>query len=286
MRRILSGGSFAIYCKLITTFQTCTTNNISFILFWVLAFLLLKTGNGDSDSGTLGFSALAANGIGRLNTEYIIGFYIGDGFTSNVILANTPQLCISFLYLFYNDLFTRIHLSKEWSSYSRTRRPLRVRKPKGAQRSTYFLSLPWRVSIPLLVTMMVLHWLVSQSIFLALVQASDYGSGGATPLNPGLLPIGCGWSPFAIILSLTVGGAMIVWLWITGFVVQYGNRMPLVRSSSMAISAACHPPSSDADASLKPVMYGVVEDQNDHAIHHVSFTSRPVTSLVPGERYS
>ena len=258
---------------------------ISFVLFWILAFLLLQIGTRDSDSGTANLSTLAANGLGHLNTNYVIGVYLSDAFTSNVILANTPQLLISFLYLFYNDLFTRIYLSKEWSSYSLNRKPLRVRMRRGAQRSTYFLSLPWRASVPLLVAMMVLHWLVSQSIFLALVQASDYGSGGATPLDPGLEVIGCGWSPFAIILSLIVGGVMIVWLWITGFTVHYGNRMPLVRSCSMAISAACHPPSFDVDAALKPVMYGVVECQNADEIPHVSFTSKPVTCLIAGERY-
>jgi hypothetical protein len=161
-----------------------------------------------------------------------------------------------------------------------------VSESPGVYSEVLFLSLPWRVSIPLLVTMIVLHWLIPQSIFVALVQASDYGSGGATPLTSGLEPIGCGWSPFGIILSLIVGGTMIIWLWVAGFVVQYGNRMPLVRSSSMAIGAACHPPSTDTDASLKPVMYGVVEDQSNCEIRHVSFTSGSVTALIVGERYS
>lgn len=281
----LGGGSSAPYCKLIDTFRRYITNGSSFFIFWVLALLLLVIGNIDSDTRTLHFSALTAKGIGRLNSEYLLEFHIGSGFMSNVILANTPQICISFLYLLYNDLYTRICLSKEWSSYSRISSPLRVRAPRGKQRGTFFLSIPWKISVPLLVTMMILHWLVSQSLFAAVVQANDLGSDSTTS-GPELLAVGCGWSPLAIVLSLIIGGAMIFWLWVTGFVIQYGRQMPLARCSSMAISAACHPPSSDFDASLKPVIYGVVEGHEGRDLGHVSFTSGPVTPLVPGKLYS
>jgi hypothetical protein len=51
------------------------------------------------------------------------------------------------------------------------RKPLRVSEPVGIQRSSYFISLPWRYGIPLYGSSAVMHWLVSQSLFLARITA-------------------------------------------------------------------------------------------------------------------
>ncbi|KAL4984961.1 hypothetical protein BDW68DRAFT_165943 [Aspergillus falconensis] len=40
----------------------------------------------------------------------------------------------------------------------------------GLQRSTHYLSIPWRYGIPVLAISVTLHWLVSQSIFLVIVR--------------------------------------------------------------------------------------------------------------------
>jgi hypothetical protein len=45
------------------------------------------------------------------------------------------------------------------------RKTLRVSAPVGIQRSSYFVSMPLRYGIPLMATMSLLHWLVSQSLF-------------------------------------------------------------------------------------------------------------------------
>lgn len=47
----------------------------------------------------------------------------------------------------------------------RVRKTLRVSAPEGIQRSSYFVSMPWKYGIPLISAMSVLHWLISQSIF-------------------------------------------------------------------------------------------------------------------------
>jgi hypothetical protein len=60
------------------------------------------------------------------------------------------------------------------------RKGLRVSEnPRGAQRSTYFLQLPYRYAIPLLIVSSAMHWMVSQSLFL--VTVLRYQPGG-TPL--------------------------------------------------------------------------------------------------------
>jgi hypothetical protein len=61
-------------------------------------------------------------------------------------------------------------LADEWSHFAKERKPLRVSSPTGL---TYFLQLPYRIALPLLVMSGLLHWLVSQSIFLAVVSEYD-----------------------------------------------------------------------------------------------------------------
>ena len=74
------------------------------------------------------------------------------------LVANAPQVILSGMYLTLNNLVTRMQLSIEWASYSMQRKPLRVsEKRKGAQRSTYFLQLPYRISLTLMATCTLLH---------------------------------------------------------------------------------------------------------------------------------
>jgi hypothetical protein len=56
------------------------------------------------------------------------------------------------------------------------RKTLRVSAPVGIQRSSYFVSMPLRYGIPLIATMSLLHWLVSQSLFV--VATISYGGDG------------------------------------------------------------------------------------------------------------
>lgn len=63
-------------------------------------------------------------------------------------------------------LFTRLkHIFTSDPASLRIKKPLRVSAPRGIQRSTYFISMPWRYGVPLISSISVLHWLISQSIF-------------------------------------------------------------------------------------------------------------------------
>ena len=94
------------------------------------------------------------------------------------------------------------------------------------------------------------------------------------------------WSPFALLLCLLLSGVLIIVLWVAGFAFRYAEHMPLARSCSLAISAACHPPPWESNAAEQPLMYSVVEDFDENVVRHVSFSSRVVLPLVVGERYS
>ncbi len=241
------------------------------------------TTNAQNPSGTLGF--------GKVTAETVISFGSNNnlkgptGVLLIVLLANTPQIVLSFLYFTYNGVFTCMLLTHEWSGYARKRNPLRVTSPTASQRGTYRLQLPYRYGIPILIGSGVLHWLVSQSIFLARINVLD-SSGVEIPVDEVST---CGYSPIAIIFVIIVGSLAAL----SGIIVGARRSvatMPLAGSCSAVISAACHPPERDEKPSLKPVMWGVVakEDPNpsDEDIGHCTFTSFEVEPPTVGQVYA
>lgn len=130
----------------------------------------ISTESSHGETVEMSLSTFWKAGLGRPNPMTVMQVFIYRGpgqFWGAVILANSWQLEISILYLLYNTLLTRLCIAVEWSHYGSERKPLRVSCPKGMQRSTYFLSLPFRYSVPLSAYLLLLHWLVSQSVFLA-----------------------------------------------------------------------------------------------------------------------
>src|SRR5687767_6407768 len=79
---------------------------------------------------------------------------------------NSSQVGLSIAYLAYNGLFTRMLSEWEWAKYAMMFQSLRVSFPKGQQRSTYRLQLPYRWSIPLMIVSGTMHWLVSNIEYL------------------------------------------------------------------------------------------------------------------------
>ncbi|PYI00437.1 hypothetical protein BO78DRAFT_380980 [Aspergillus sclerotiicarbonarius CBS 121057] len=182
----------------------------------------------------------------------------------HVILANTPQFLITITYYFYNNLLTSMLAAAEYSSYSSpsSAKPLRVTSPipHTAQKSTYFLSIPYQYTIPVLSTFVALHWTISESLF--------YGGQVLSAL---------GYSPIAIFVALLIRGGGWWWGWGGG---GWG-------SCSVVISAACH---LGADGDGRGVAEGRVRwgemvigpgwmDGGGGEVGHCGFTSGEV--LVP-----
>ena len=111
-------------------------------------------------------------GLGKINSVSLITIYFRN-ITQAVLLANLPQTILSFLYLTYNSLFTCMLSGHEWSLFGHHHRTLRVTSPRPGQRSTYWLQIPYTYAIPLMTLSGLLHWLTSQSIFLAVIEISD-----------------------------------------------------------------------------------------------------------------
>lgn len=121
------------------------------------------------------------------------------GLIANVLLANLPQLVLSILYILYNTMLSTFLVQREFSRmYKREyRKTLRVSEPIGIQRSSYFISLPLRYGIPLYASSGGMHWLVSQSLFLARIRAIS-ADGSDDDVNSFST---CGYSPIAVFAS-------------------------------------------------------------------------------------
>ena len=131
----------------------------------------------------------------------------------------------------------------------------------------------------------ILHWLVSQSIFL--VRINEYDC--TEVVKPLDTITTCGYSPIAILASITVGA--ITFLQSIAISLRlYKIEMPLVGSNSVAISAACHPPGADQGASVKRLMWGVIKKEAaaepGDEVGHCSFTSLKVEKPVAGKMYA
>lgn len=197
-------------------------------------------------------------GFGSATTRTTIYQLLNSSYVLLVFLANTPQLIVSVAYFLYNNILTKMLLAHEYDSYGVQRKPLRVSWPKEKQRSTYYLSLPYRYSVPLLVTSAVLHWLVSQSFFFVAIIPFDIREKSEANYRA----FSCGYSPMAIILAISVGGLMILAILCLGMR-RFESDIPIAGSCSAAISAACHPLAGKGHE-LRAVQWGEIQTPSEH----------------------
>ena len=196
-----------------------------------------------------------------------------------VAIANLPQVIVSCLYFAYNTVYTSMVSADEWSRFTIQRKALRTSNPTGGQRSTYWLSLPWTYALPLATASSVLHWLISQSLFIARTEVLDT-HGNPEPTSY----MEVGYSPVAILIALLFGSGMVL-----GMVANGCRRLKggvLVGNNSLAIAAACHRPERDVGAELRRVRWGAVKHQgSDGSPGHCCFTSQEVEVPRVGHIY-
>ncbi len=126
-----------------------------------------------------------------------------------------------------------------------------------------------------------LHWLMSQSLFLALVTVYD-DSGDLDEYNS-ISTVG--YSCISIFCALILGSIAVLGGILNGFR-RYNDCIPLVGSCSAAISAACHRPPDDSAAYLNPVQWGVVQGDMGATAEHCSFSGWEVGIPVKGRMYA
>lgn len=229
-------------------------------------------------------------GFGSVSGSNLLN--MGTALMGGVLLANLPQAMLSYLYLAFNALYTNMFVAKEWSTYYNNRKPLRVTSPIGQQRGTYWLNVPFRYAVPMTVVSGLFHWLASQSIFLVRITVTKYyPQDGSRIVDEGERISTCGYSPSAIILTFVTGSVIAIGGILMGRYLKYPPGMPMAASCSAAISAACHPPPEDDQASLLPVQWGAVthgETRPDgkEPVGHCTFSSLPVERPIMERLYA
>ncbi|KAM7218253.1 hypothetical protein V8F06_006316, partial [Rhypophila decipiens] len=164
-----------------------------------------------------------------------------------VAVANTPQFITSLTYLYYNIVLTTMAVEREWHrpgmpGTTQSRAPtLRVSQPRGQQRSSYFLSLPYRYGIPLLILTTVEKWLASISLFYPALDVYDINGvkvKGDDDDSPSIITLGYSLSAVYLLIIITsVSWVGIVTLGILRTVPAGGK--PLLGACSGVIVTAC-----------------------------------------------
>jgi hypothetical protein len=204
-------------------------------------------------------------------------------FVSSAMVVNSPQLVLSAIYLIFNRAMTTFALSKEVNNFSIRPKGLRVSSvPDGAQRSEYFLQLPYRFALPLMFFSGILHWLCSQSFFLVSIfeqtlMESDHSYFTYNDRYRAGEHLAWSYSPVAIfILAILIS---IMYALLVGFGSwRLKTGMPISGSCSVVISAMCHQPADEDgnEAVVKPVAWGVSFEEVQAGVDVVecSFSSR------------
>lgn len=206
----------------------------------------------------------------------------------SVLAANAPQLISSFLYLGWNNIFTTMVTEREWSTFGSERKSLRVSsKPCGEQRGTYFLQLPYRYSLPLIGISILLHWLVSQTIFIVAIERR---ASIQDELEWGLVT--CGFSVVAGVFMLATYSVLPASALILGRRYLPSN-MPIIQASSFVISVACHHPDGKPhpEAAWTYLKWGVMREKGidslrSRGIAHCGFSADDVDEPQDGVLYA
>ncbi|CUS15055.1 unnamed protein product, partial [Tuber aestivum] len=262
-----------------TRWITC---NLFCSIVIIVAGVLLRSGMiRDGEYLETDIKSMWTRGFGKVTSVSIVSITLGN-ITQAILLANLPQTILSFLYLTYNSLFTCMLSGHEWSLFSHHHRTLRVTSPRPGQRSTYWLQIPYTYAIPLMILSGLLHWLTSQSLFLARVEISGPLGGEVSSTISTV-----GYSCIALIFVLTLGGFALLAAAGMGFR-PFAAEITTVGSCSAAISAACHAWGEDSEVIVgRKVRWGDVGIEPRSGVRHLTFSSeKGVGKPTHGEAYA
>jgi len=203
----------------------------------------------------------------------------GDRVLFNAWVANSPQIILSFCYFSVNNIWTFLTSAEEWNNLADTRKGLRVSRPTGQQRSTYFLQITYKWAVPLITASSVLYWLLPQSFFFVQVDTFAHGEMVISKSKAA-----CGFSSLSLLIFFIVALLLLCSIgWVASRPVQ--QKMPIAASCSLVISAACHPPQNRIDTELMKVKWGVAEQQDPDGVGHCYLSAGSVKKLEVGKIY-
>lgn len=225
-------------------------------------------------------------GLGQTSPDFVLPVLTpaSTALLSQTIIANIPQIYISTIYVFYSGLLTTMLSARELAGYTKSAKALRVSPPKaGQQRSSYFLQVPYRYAIPILVSMALLHYMVSQSIYLTRLDEFDILGN----LKYASFESVVGYSLQGTLAATVTGVGMLLLPIVLGFL-KLPDGVPLVSHNTIAISIACHPFADEPkEADQMPLRYGRVvgTDKDGKQRSRIGFSAGDVEPLKAGELY-
>jgi len=216
-------------------------------------------------------------------TKHTTSFSVAHGSAVvNALVTNTLQLTTSTIYLVYNNVLSCMLFAHETNRFAKSagRKPLRTSFPLAGQRAAHFLQIPFRYALLLSASIALLHFFISEAIFLTTVDVYD---------SAGNLDIDASFTVFMQSLgglhaSMIWAGVLLVILYILGLLPLQTKNMPLVSNNSLAISAACHALDTDQDAAKRPLAYGVLVGPGE-GMNRAGFSSMEVGYLRDGVVY-
>lgn len=215
------------------------------LLYWGLTVLKGKGLN-------ISLPGLWKLGFGALNPNAFVLADDGGAAAGMALLANSPQVILALLYIVYKGLMTAMFNAKDWSNFGFGDQHLMVSTPAGKQRGTWVLGVPKYSGMALLVLQTLLHWLISESIFV--VQVTVFGTDGQ--INASDHISNCGYSPIAIVFTVVAAVTMMLTAVVFGLCKSPEGGPPIVSTCSAAISAACHPGPTHEAMPYKEIRWG------------------------------
>lgn len=177
--------------------------------------------------------------------------------------------------------------ASEWDSFALFQKGLRVSGvPRGEQRVTHFLQLPYRYSIPLMGFSTLLHWLISQSIFVVSVVTDSeiFKSGGGittTISKTGGNWITCGYALTPMMIVFLLGFVLVGYAIFIGRGSLHSN-IPISLSNSRIIATECHPEPFREGEAYRKLQWGPRRNAIDGSVQY-AFSSAPVDQDIIGE---
>ena len=219
------------------------------------------------------------------------------------ILVNIPQTLVSYFYFGVSNILSTMLAMEEWCGYSagskKGAKGLRVSSPvpDTEQRSTYFLSVPYKWSIPTTITMAVIHWLVSEAFVFAQVDVHSDNPNASSPIDSLTYAI-IGGQALSASLYIAIAGVAIMFG--IAFFMKYPASIPLAGCCSSSIAAACQPSRQQNTASgqntidfppdlaNRKLQWGVLQspDVMEYGIGHATFSELEITPLEEEKMYT
>jgi hypothetical protein len=212
------------------------TNSDILMLVLIIGFLTWGFSFLKSRGIDLSVSGLGSLGFGSVNPYALITVDPIASVEIAAIIANIPQIFLAIFTLDYQNTLRAIFVAREWNEFGSRGQMLRVSRPQGAQLGSWLLNLPFSFGIVIVSLNILLHWVISRSLFVLEVTINSENPAAGPPNSFS----NCGFSPIAAIITVLLVILLLVILTAVAFQKFRSGGPPIVSTCSAAISASCH----------------------------------------------